>query len=82
MKVLDDNGKLVDREGDITLRMLLAHTAGFGYSIFVEKLRTFARPVGFDEFSFDEKEFMSLPLAHQPGTKWEYGVCVSSLVNF
>jgi CubicO group peptidase (beta-lactamase class C family) len=48
----------------------------------VEKLRTFARPVGFDEFSFDRKEFMSVPLVHQPGTRWEYGVCISSLVNF
>jgi CubicO group peptidase (beta-lactamase class C family) len=81
MKVLDDNGKLVERKGDITLRMLLAHTAGFGYSFFVEKLRTFGRPVGYDEFAFDRKEFMSMPLVHQPGTRWEYGVRISSLVT-
>jgi len=33
MKVIDEDGKLVDRKGEITLRMLLAHTAGFGYTV-------------------------------------------------
>jgi len=33
VKVLQDDGKLVDKKKDITLRMLLAHTAGFGYEL-------------------------------------------------
>jgi CubicO group peptidase (beta-lactamase class C family) len=74
MKVLDDNGKLVERKEDITLRMLLTHTAGFGHSFFVEKMRTF----GYDGFTYDWKELMRKPLVHQPGTRWEYGVRIFS----
>jgi len=33
VQVLQDGGKLVDKEKDITLRMLLSHTAGFGYEL-------------------------------------------------
>jgi CubicO group peptidase (beta-lactamase class C family) len=74
-QVLDDSGELVERQGDITLRMLLTHTAGFGYPFFVEKLRTF----GYDTYEYDRKEFMRRkPLVHHPGTRWEYGVCASS----
>jgi len=44
VKVID-NGKLVAKEGEITLRMLLAHRAGFGYSFFDARLRDFGRPL-------------------------------------
>lgn len=74
IKVIDDSGKLVDRKGDITARMLLTHTAGFGYTFFNEKLRDFSRPTGFDEFSGDKKDYLMMPLVNQPGTRWEYGV--------
>lgn len=33
VKVLKDDGTLVEKERDITLRMLLTHTAGFGYEL-------------------------------------------------
>ena len=33
VKVIGDDGKLVEREGEITLRMLLSHMAGFGYEL-------------------------------------------------
>lgn len=35
VKVLQDDGTLVDRKKDITLRMLLTHTAGFAYELYV-----------------------------------------------
>ncbi|KAI9659751.1 MAG: hypothetical protein M1831_003649 [Alyxoria varia] len=73
-KVLESSGKLVDRKGEITLRMLLAHTAGFGYAFFNERLNEHGRPTGWDEFSGDGKDVLGQPLVNQPGERWEYGV--------
>lgn len=53
-KVLNAKGDgLEDRKGEITLRMLLSHTAGFGYTFFNERLRDWSRPTGWDEFGGD-----------------------------
>ncbi|KAK5727606.1 hypothetical protein LTR15_003507 [Elasticomyces elasticus] len=74
VKVLQDDGTLVDKKNEITLRMLLSHTAGFGYEFFNEKLRDYGRPVGFDCFKADVKVMYQMPLVNQPGERWEYGV--------
>ncbi|KAK7519094.1 beta-lactamase/transpeptidase-like protein [Phyllosticta citriasiana] len=74
-KVLD-NGKLVDKKREITLRMLLDHTAGFGYAIFNPRVRDYGYPAGIDEFSGDARDIMDTPLANQPGEVWEYGTNV------
>ncbi|KAK4547186.1 hypothetical protein LTR36_001407 [Oleoguttula mirabilis] len=73
-KVLQEDGSLVDKKEEITLRMLLSHTAGFGYEFFNPKLRDYGRPVGFDVFHGDEKAILQMPLVNQPGEKWEYGI--------
>ncbi|KAL3465216.1 beta-lactamase/transpeptidase-like protein [Aspergillus heterothallicus] len=75
LKVLQQDGSLTvrDKEKKITLRMLLTHTAGFGYTFFNERLRDWARPAGFDEFS-GRIEDVTMPLLFQPGEGWEYGV--------
>ncbi|KAH5679264.1 hypothetical protein HBI21_080580 [Parastagonospora nodorum] len=73
VKVLQKDGKLVEKNKKITLRMLLTHTAGFGYSFFNNELRDFAHPAGFDEFSGDIKDILQ-PLVFQPGEGWQYGV--------
>ena len=74
VKYLNDRGELEPKKGDITLKMLLTHTAGFGYTFFNEKLRDYGRPVGFDEFTGDAADILEMPLVNQPGTRWEYGV--------
>jgi len=83
VKVLQD-GQLVARKGDITLRMLLTHTAGFAYEFFRKDLTAHGRAggagvigAGFDVFSGDERDITSQPLVNQPGTAWEYGVSAS-----
>ncbi|KAF2088808.1 beta-lactamase family protein [Saccharata proteae CBS 121410] len=72
-QVLQSDGTLVPKKREITLRMLLNHTAGFGYTFFSEKLRDYGRPMGFDEFSGDARDIMDMPLVNQPGETWEYG---------
>ncbi|KAK5135071.1 hypothetical protein LTR08_005596 [Meristemomyces frigidus] len=74
VQVLQDDGSLVDKKNEITLRMLLCHTAGFGYEFFNPKLRDYGRPVGFDMFHADERDVLTMPLVNQPGETWEYGI--------
>ncbi|KAE8376873.1 beta-lactamase/transpeptidase-like protein [Aspergillus bertholletiae] len=73
LRVLQDHGTLVEKKRGITLRMLLTHTSGFGYTFYNEKLRDYGRPVGYDEFSGYAEDF-NQPLVHQPGEAWEYGI--------
>lgn len=73
LKVLKIDGSFEEKKNAITLRMLLTHTAGFGYTFFNERLRDWSLPVGVDEFS-GRLEDIKLPLLFQPGEGWEYGV--------
>ena len=73
LQVLTPSGELVPKKNGITLRMLLTHTAGFGYAFFNERLREFGYPAGIDEFSGDVAD-ITQPLLFQPGEGWEYGV--------
>ncbi|KAL8854313.1 MAG: hypothetical protein Q9221_000799 [Calogaya cf. arnoldii] len=76
LKSVDEHGKpeLVEKKYRITLRMLLTHTAGFGYSFFNDDLRRWGQPFGCDEFSGLQKDVLGLPLVFEPGTDWQYGV--------
>ncbi|KAL3473039.1 beta-lactamase/transpeptidase-like protein [Aspergillus californicus] len=73
LQVLREDGSLEEKKNGITLRMLLTHTAGFGYTFFNERLRNWSYPVGVDEFS-GRIEDVKTPLLFQPGEGWEYGV--------
>ncbi|KAL4870722.1 hypothetical protein BDV12DRAFT_207415 [Aspergillus spectabilis] len=73
LKVLRPGGGFEEKKNAITLRMLLSHTAGFGYTFFNERLREWSYPAGVDEFS-GRVEDVTLPLLFQPGERWEYGV--------
>lgn len=73
LNVLKPDGSLEDKKHGITLRMLLTHTAGFGYTFFNDRLRQWSYPAGLDEFSGSIEDIKS-PLLFQPGEGWEYGV--------
>lgn len=73
VKVLGPGGDLKSKDKPITLRMLLSHTAGFGYTFFNDRLRKWSFPAGIDEFSGRFQD-MLMPLLFQPGEGWEYGV--------
>lgn len=72
-KVYADGVTPADQERPVTLRMLLAHTAGFAYTFLDPRPTIWSRPFGIDEFAGDEKDILDAPLFNQPGTTWEYG---------
>ncbi|PCG90876.1 Beta-lactamase-related [Penicillium occitanis (nom. inval.)] len=78
VKVLEGDLKsgfrLVEKQRGVTLRMLLNHTAGFGYPFSHPKLFDYSLPIGYDEFSGNTSDILGLPLINQPGTKFDYGV--------
>ncbi|RDL39351.1 Beta-lactamase protein [Venustampulla echinocandica] len=63
---------LVEKKNRITLRKLLTHTAGFGYTFFNKEIRRYGFPAGIDEFS-GKPEDMTAPLLFEPGEKFNYG---------
>ncbi|KAJ3496083.1 hypothetical protein NLG97_g2930 [Lecanicillium saksenae] len=48
VQVLRDDGTLEPKKSSLTLRMLLTHTSGFGYTFYNEKLREYGSPIGVD----------------------------------
>ncbi|KAK8855024.1 Beta-lactamase-like protein [Apiospora arundinis] len=75
LKVLRPDGSLEEKKVGITLRMLLTHTAGFGYAFFNERLRDWCAAAGVRALP-GTLEDVTLPLLFQPGEGWEYGVGV------
>lgn len=57
---------------DITLRMLLTHTAGFGYDFCNPHYRKLAELSGRPRLT-DGPETLLTPLLFDPGERWEYG---------
>lgn len=78
-KVYADGVTPAEQAQGVTMRMLLSHTAGFGYAFFDPRVNAMGRPVGFDEFSGDAHDYLESPMVNQPGTMWEYGVRLLSI---
>jgi methyl acetate hydrolase len=58
---------------DITTRMLLLHTAGFGYDFFNASYLRLANEHGQPSVITASMEALSTPLLFDPGDEWEYG---------
>jgi methyl acetate hydrolase len=71
----DENGKpkLRDPRRDITTRMLMLHTAGFGYDFFNSTYNRLAQEKGQPSVVTASKAALMTPLLFDPGEKWEYG---------
>ena len=78
IKVLDGfdpAGKPILRapKRDITTRMLLLHTAGFGYDIFNEHYNRLATEHAQPNIVSGTRAALRTPLLFDPGERWEYG---------
>jgi CubicO group peptidase (beta-lactamase class C family) len=75
----------VPAEREITIRDLLRHTSGLTYGFFasskVDEMYVKAKVLGDDEKTITDtvKKLGTLPLKHQPGTTWEYGLSTDVL---
>jgi methyl acetate hydrolase len=71
----DDRGqpKLRPPRRDVTTKMLLLHTAGFGYDFFNENYNRLAKEHGQPSVLTATKAALNTPLLFDPGDEWEYG---------
>jgi methyl acetate hydrolase len=67
------NPKLRAPKRDITTRMLMLHTAGFGYDFFNETYNRLAQNHGQPSVITASKASIMTPLLFDPGDQWEYG---------
>jgi CubicO group peptidase (beta-lactamase class C family) len=58
----------------ITLRMLLTHTAGFVYHIWNAALNRYVETTGLPTILSGKLAALQAPLAFEPGERWEYGI--------
>src|SRR6201997_2546423 len=65
--------KLRAPKRDITTRMLMLHTAGFGYDFFNATYNRLAQERGQPSVVTCSKASLNTPLLFDPGDKWEYG---------
>ena len=65
--------KLRAPKRDVTTRMLMLHTAGFGYDFFSETYNRLAQEKGQPSVITATKQALTTPLLFDPGEKWEYG---------
>ena len=67
------NPRLRPPRRDVTARMLMLHTAGFGYDFFNETYNRLAKEHGQPSVVTATKAALMTPLLFDPGERWEYG---------
>jgi methyl acetate hydrolase len=65
--------KLRPPKREVTTRMLLLHTAGFGYDFFSETYNRLSQEKGQPSVVTGSKASLMTPLLFDPGERWEYG---------
>ncbi len=60
--------------GAITLRQLLSHTAGFTYEMWDGNTIRYMKHTGTPSFMTSQLAGLRLPLAFDPGVRWNYGI--------
>jgi methyl acetate hydrolase len=58
----------------ITLRHLIAHTAGFVYDVWNPEMRRYMEKKGIPGIISCENATLALPLIFDPGDRWDYGI--------
>ncbi len=69
-----ENAALRAPKGQITVRMLLNHTAGFGYEFLNRELLDYVSKGKVPSVMAGGDAFMKAPLLFDPGARWEYGI--------
>jgi methyl acetate hydrolase len=70
----DGTPRLRAPRGEITLRRLLTHTAGFVYDIWNADLARYAATTGLLSARTGKLAALTAPLGFDPGERWEYGI--------
>src|SRR5699024_2760444 len=70
-----DSGEAILRPAktDITIEMLMLHTAGFGYDFFNEEDKLYREANNIPSILTSTKESIRTSLLFEPGTRWNYG---------
>jgi CubicO group peptidase (beta-lactamase class C family) len=70
----EDEPRLRPPATQATIRQLMTHTAGLGYRFVNEDLTRYQQLTGLPDVLSGQKALLDMPLATDPGTRWEYGL--------
>lgn len=75
----DGSPNLRPAKAPVTLRNLLTHTSGFCYDMWNGDFVQYLQKSGKPGISSGLKSSLEVPLANDPGTRWEYGIGIDQV---